>query len=467
MKRTSVGSLVESFHVILLLTITVGDMVSANQTESITMADMACDDFEQSYNFTGPHCNRHFDRGICWPDSPANTTVYVNCPAAPGHSNEFFQAYRLCTSSGEWYTFNLSYTMCLWLETFGAQSTASPTVEPINHAAHNVNVAASLIYIIGNSVGIIFLSIALFIFCYLKCLSSTRISIHKNLIASFILKAITQILHLHPFMFAYTGLPKSWTGKTPESLYFVQPEYCRPVLAFYYYSSFANLAWMFVEGLFLLSRITISVFSKDPNFIVFYIIGWVCPIPFTLTWALVLLYNDDAECWSTQDNWKYFWILHGPMTAYLLANFVFLIAIVFILVTKLRASNEEETAQVRKATKATAVLLPLLGLTNLLFFFDPGTDIGEMKTAVYNVVQAIFSSTQGILVAILYCFLNNEVRFTIRRKLTRYRRDRNQRDRRRFSKTSTYLMTSSTEKTEGKAEFVAIKVIGQDTEGHL
>ncbi|XP_077986943.1 corticotropin-releasing factor receptor 1-like [Glandiceps talaboti] len=372
-------------------------------------------------------------------------------PCEPGVSHPFF-ATRFCNAVGEWETFQYSYLWCIYL---AANLNDNQENEVENSYAHNVSIAASLIRIIGNCMGIIFLLVALFIFCYFKCLASTRISIHKNLIVSFIAKAVMQVIHLHHSMYLYTGLPKTWIDEPLDSIYFYKAEYCRPVLTFYYYTAFANLAWMFVEGLFLLSRITISVFSNDPNFVVFYLIGWVSPIPFTIVWAVVLYHKDDNECWSTQDNWKYFWILHGPMCAMYLANFIFLIAIVFILVTKLRASHEEETAQVRKATKATVVLLPLLGLTTLLFFFDPGTGTGEdseLKSAIYNVVQAILNSSQGILVAVLYCFLNKEVRSTIRRKLTRYRRDKHQRDRRRFSKTSTYLMTSSSEVNTARNE---------------
>ena len=46
----------------------------------------------------------------------------------------------------------------------------------------------------------------------------------------------------------------------------------------------------------------------------------------------------------------------------------------------------------RKAIKATVVLLPLLGLTNLLFFMKPGESTG-IKTA-YHVTNAVLHSSQ-------------------------------------------------------------------------
>lgn len=36
----------------------------------------------------------------------------------------------------------------------------------------------------------------------------------------------------------------------------------------------ANIAWMFVEGLFLHSRVTIAIFNVNPPFKAYYFIGW-------------------------------------------------------------------------------------------------------------------------------------------------------------------------------------------------
>ncbi|KAG8014235.1 Corticotropin-releasing factor receptor 2 [Nibea albiflora] len=66
-------------------------------------------------------------------------------------------------------------------------------------------------------------------------------------------------------------------------------------------------------------------------------------------------------------------------------NFVFLFNIVRILMTKLRASTTSETIQYRKAVKATLVLLPLLGITYMLFFVNPGEDdISQIVFIYFN-----------------------------------------------------------------------------------
>ncbi|KAG7256630.1 hypothetical protein CRUP_034847, partial [Coryphaenoides rupestris] len=75
-------------------------------------------------------------------------------------------------------------------------------------------------------------------------------------------------------------------------------------------------------------------------------------------------------------------------------NFVFLFNIVRILMTKLRASTTSETIQYRKAVKATLVLLPLLGITYMLFFVNPGED--DISQIVFIYFNSFLQSFQMI-----------------------------------------------------------------------
>ena len=68
---------------------------------------------------------------------------------------------------------------------------------------------------------------------------------------------------------------------------------------------------------------------------------------------------------------------------------MFLVNIVRILVTKLReddaaASAHEGHIYVRKALKATLILFPLLGLTNLLFFINPNNGRHDKIYVIFN-----------------------------------------------------------------------------------
>lgn len=66
----------------------------------------------------------------------------------------------------------------------------------------------------------------------------------------------------------------------------------------------------------------------------------------------------------------------------------------------------------RKALKATAFLFPLLGMNQLIFCFNP-RDEDQFEDA-YMLINALLQSSQGIIVAILYCFTNTQVKTTIK-----------------------------------------------------
>ncbi|CAG2162899.1 unnamed protein product [Oppiella nova] len=47
------------------------------------------------------------------------------------------------------------------------------------------------------------------------------------------------------------------------------------VISMKLYAALACINWMFIEGLLLHSRITVSIFRKDAPFKLYYCIGWV------------------------------------------------------------------------------------------------------------------------------------------------------------------------------------------------
>ncbi|ODM95737.1 Diuretic hormone receptor [Orchesella cincta] len=110
---------------------------------------------------------------------------------------------------------------------------------------------------------------------------------------------------------------------------------------------------------------------------------------------------------------QYDWIYMASALIVLAANLVFLLQIMWVLITKLRSATSQETQQSRKAAKALVVLMPLLGITYVLFLINP------KKWSAFEHTRAFLLSTQGFLVSLLYCFLNAEVRSAIRHRWNR------------------------------------------------
>lgn len=97
------------------------------------------------------------------------------------------------------------------------------------------------------------------------------------------------------------------------------------------------------------------------------------------------------------------------ISASLQLNFIFLLNIIRVLVVKLRQSHTSDVEQVRKAVRAAFVLLPLLGITNLLNMTQAPLDRSPFEFAVWSYTTHFLTSFQGFFIAMIYCFLNGEV----------------------------------------------------------
>ncbi|XP_045168430.2 corticotropin-releasing factor receptor 2-like isoform X2 [Mercenaria mercenaria] len=371
-------------------------------------------------NSTPPgYCSPYFDRISCWPATRANTTAQQTCPF---QNDSSLVVYRYCPSNGSWENALSDYTSCIGVD----PTTADP---------RDVKLAETLrdIYFILSTISLVFLLITIFIFQYFRSLHCSRISIHKHLVVSFIFRFIANIIITEPYI------------SSRETSYRDLDWLCKTVTALSQYTTLANVFWMFVEGFFLHHSLVLGVFSTQAPFKLFYFIGWGLPAMFTIAWSIVLHFEHDSYCWSDYSQLNIYYIITIPFISALVVNLVFLVNIIRVLVSKLRANNHIESANIRKAIKATVVLMPLLGITNLLFVMSP-SETRSLKVA-YHVTNAVLHSSQGIFVAILYCFLNGEVRRVIKQKWYRYRirHGRHPSGRRRSSRTSSFFLPSGTE----------------------
>ncbi|XP_076352606.1 corticotropin-releasing factor receptor 1-like [Tachypleus tridentatus] len=342
---------------------------------------------------TGLYCGAIWDGFYCWPPTSAGQIISKTCESIFAsyhlnlHSKTFGQekAYRVCRENGTWLWGNwTNYTECVGL--LSTETTTNP-------------LAVGYILFFGSAVSLLALVVTLFIFSYFKSLHCQRLRAHQNLVVALIVHSALLLVISTPVVL-----------KEPAPSYRNIDWLCKTILSVKMYAAMASINWMFVEGLLLHNRITISVFQQDLPFTVYYIIGWGIPTMFISTWCLIMSRVLNTMCWEGYGTSEYVWILTGPMLTVLFINTIFLINIVRILITKLRASVSVETAQVRKAIKATALLFPLLGITHLLFCINPR---GRLERA-YMITNAVMQSSQGLFLAVLYCFMNSEVQNALR-----------------------------------------------------
>ncbi|KAK3851988.1 hypothetical protein Pcinc_041403 [Petrolisthes cinctipes] len=127
---------------------------------------------------------------------------------------------------------------------------------------------------------------------------------------------------------------------------------CKSLLALRMYTQMSSINWMFVEGLFLHTRLTCKVFPSRAPFTTYYIIGWGVPLVLLLCWSVTMAIQHPVHCWSGYPDLPYIWILVAPMITALLMNLIFLINIIRILVTKLSTNSSSNNNNNNKSSIA-------------------------------------------------------------------------------------------------------------------
>ncbi|XP_067125554.1 calcitonin gene-related peptide type 1 receptor-like [Centruroides vittatus] len=335
------------------------------------------------------YCLRTFDGWGCWNDTPAGETAYITCPTfITGFLPERF-AHKICNEDGTWYrhphtnrTWS-NYTTCIDQDDLSFR-------QRINN-----------FYIAGYSTSLVAVTISLIIFCYFKSLQCTRITIHKNLFISFIINNSMWIIWYTAVVQNTDVLLKNEVG-------------CQILHVFVHYFLVSNYFWMFCEGLYLHTLLVVAFLSEGNLMKWFYLLGWGAPALLIIAYAATRTSfpEQTLHCWIEES--IYMWIISGPVCVSMTLNFIFLVNIVRVLVTKLRAVNSPDAHQTRKAVRATLILIPLLGLHYVVTPFRP--EPRSHGEAVYETISAVVSSFQGLFVALLFCFFNGEIITLLRRE---------------------------------------------------
>ncbi|KAK2712447.1 calcitonin gene-related peptide type 1 receptor-like isoform X2 [Artemia franciscana] len=264
------------------------------------------------------YCRGTFDGWACWNSTPAGVTAYQRCPFYVTGFTPRKSARRECLPDGTWFRHpesNLSwsnYTTCLDTESFEVW-------QQING-----------IYIIGYSISLTALVVALIIYCTFRSLRCTRVEIHKNLFTAF---AITNMM----FLVWHSAI-------VPDAdLLLKNPIWCQIWHIVAHYFLLSNHLWMLFEGFYLHTILVVTFIDENRLVRWFYFLGWSAPLPFIIGYVLFRATRvgengdllDIKACWVGENN-EAKWILVIPIIISLLANLVFLINIVRVVFSKLR-----------------------------------------------------------------------------------------------------------------------------------
>uniref|UniRef100_A0A7N8WU07 Glucagon receptor a n=1 Tax=Mastacembelus armatus TaxID=205130 RepID=A0A7N8WU07_9TELE len=353
-------------------------------------------------------CNRTFDNYACWPDGLPNTTVSVPCPwYLPWHHQvQHGMVYQECDANGQWVT----------MKNTSECDSNHPSLPYYGHIR--------IMYTVGYSLSLVALVLALGILIFFRKLHCMRNNIHMNLFASFILRALSILIKdaLWEANITSQDLRRDQEQGFPQTTVS-----CRIAVVMMQYSIMANSYWLLVEGIYLHNLLVITVFTEKNYFKIYLCIGWGTPFIFLVPWVMSKYLYENQECWEQNINMNYWWIIRSPILLAVMINFLIFIHIIKILVSKLRAHQMRYTDYKFRLAKSTLTLIPLLGIHQVVFILvtdeSTKTTIGLRLTKLFT--DLFFSSFQGLLVAILYCFVNKDVQSEILKKWKRWKLGRN------------------------------------------
>uniref|UniRef100_A0A452SLW6 Vasoactive intestinal polypeptide receptor 2 n=1 Tax=Ursus americanus TaxID=9643 RepID=A0A452SLW6_URSAM len=236
-------------------------------------------------------------------------------------------------------------------------------------------------------------------------LHCTRNYIHLNLFLSFILRAVS-VLVKDDVLYSRSGTlhcpdqPSSWVG-------------CKVSLVFFQYCIMANFYWLLAEGLYL-HTLLMAIFSPSRRFAAYLLIGWGIPTVCIGAWTAARLSLEDTGCWDTNDHSVPWWVIRTPILISIIVNFVLFVSIIRILLQKLTSPDVggNDQSQYKRLAKSTLLLIPLFGVHYMVFAVFP---IG-ISSKYQILFELCIGSFQGLVVAVLYCFLNSEVQSELKRK---------------------------------------------------
>ncbi|XP_043480163.1 secretin receptor-like [Leptopilina heterotoma] len=375
-------------------------------------------------NETIASCPPIFDSILCWPRTEVSQIAKLPCPSIflKDHSSKPAIAFRECLANGEWYQDKngaswSNYSLCILSERY------ITTLNDLNLTEYDEKILNSNLTLewlprikavsqIGYATSCVTLIIAFIVFYLHRKLQNSRNRLHMHLFASFILRAFISLLKDWLFVEG-TGLTEDFVFRDGEKFFISQHNvwFCKTITSIWQYCILANYTWVLMEGLYI-HRLVFSLFSADKNTITLYVvIGWGLPVIVTIPWIIARIIFEDVLCWTTNHNSHTFLIIRIPTEILILFNFFLFLNIVRVLFVKFKTSVllQRKKMQYRKWARSTLILIPLLGthhslFIGLSFYKEPRVEL------IWLFFDLLFVSFQGCFIAILYCFLNNEVK---------------------------------------------------------
>ncbi|XP_068611006.1 glucagon-like peptide 2 receptor [Brachionichthys hirsutus] len=358
----------------------------------------------------GIFCKGTFDIFVCWPhSSPGN--VSVPCPSYLPWigADSARRAHRECLENGSWRRRENSSDP--WRDESDCREELY--FKDKEDEMHR-QTALRVISIVGYALSLASLALATLVMAVLRKLHCTRNFIHMNLFVSFIMRAAAVISKEVILYMMYSNLPTDdpgWKSHSSSAIVLM----CKFSKVCMEYFVACNYFWLLVEAIFLHTLLFTAVLAKRRLLKKYMLLGWGAPVLFVTPWTAVKILYENAGCWSIVNRW-FWWIIRGPITLSVLIIFFIFIKILMLLLSKLKADQVKFTDYRYSLARATLVLIPLLGIHEVVFTVLVDECVEGSGRYARNFVNLTLSSFQGFVVAVLYCFANGEVQAELKKR---------------------------------------------------
>uniref|UniRef100_A0A8D2DZN2 Adhesion G protein-coupled receptor E4P n=1 Tax=Sciurus vulgaris TaxID=55149 RepID=A0A8D2DZN2_SCIVU len=287
---------------------------------------------------------------------------------------------------------------CSHLSSFAVLMALIPKEDPVLTVITHVGLGLSLLCLL--------LAALTFLLCRSIQNTSTRLHLQLSL-----------CLFLAHFLFL-TGISRT----EPELL-------CSIIAGVLHYLYLASFIWMLLEGLHLfltVRNLKVANYTSAGRFKrrFMYPVGYGIPAVIVAVSAIVghRNYGTYTHCWLRLDK-QFIWSFMGPVAVIILINLVFYFQILWILRSKLSSLNKEVSTiqDTRVMTFKAVAQLFVLGCSwglGFLMVEEVGQTVGSVIAYLFTIINVL----QGVLLFVVHCLFNCQVRMEYKKWFRRVRR---------------------------------------------
>ncbi|KAF8357754.1 pdfr-1 [Pristionchus pacificus] len=366
-------------------------------------------------------CPATFDTVLCWPSTPPGSHSQKPCPPLKGLDPSRILS-KGCDRDGRWSSKNGSYDNPWgWTNYTSCFRMNFDDVLIAQEVAKN----ARKLEFVGLGLSLVSLLISIFIFSFFRRLRVFRNLLHLQLMIAILMVVIIRLILYIDLIFTDQHRGPDNSSSITSGTINTTPVICESMFFLLEYFKTVAFGWSFLEGFYLHNQLVLTVFASEPKLMPYLLAGYGIPLVHASCWLLYMFIKNGKleKCLGSYYLEMEFWILDGPRMGELLINLFFICNVIRVLWSKVRDShNTSELERMKKSVKAALMLIPLLGIPNIMqtIPFSPTKD-NIMVFAIWTYCASFTYMYQGLMITIIYCFTNKEVNTVLKGFYSRYR----------------------------------------------